>query len=203
MLRLVRFGLAAAFLQLTFHPAQAAAQFDDEFEDEFSAPAPAPDPAPAPEPAPAPAPEPEEDDPFAEDFDAPEEEDPFAAAEPVEDADPFIDDDAAGERRSVPGEEDAARRDRLFLAHNTYLGSTGGWHVVDASSGPVGSFRLQLGFEYFRTENFLAPGDVTEHTGGSFSLSWTVWDYLEVFASLQSYANRNTTSDPQLFQVLG
>ncbi|MEM1414854.1 MAG: carboxypeptidase regulatory-like domain-containing protein [Myxococcota bacterium] len=212
----VRFGLGAAILLSALAPVPTAAQFDDDFEDEFAEPEPAPEPAPAPAPAPA-----EEDpfaedgddpfaedaeDPFAEGADAPEEseEDPFAeASEADDDEDPFAEDDAAGERTLVAGEEDEARRNRLFLAHNTYLGSTGGWRVVDASSGPVGSFRLQLGFEYFRTDEFLAPGDVTEHTGGSFSLSWTVWDYLEVFASIQSYANRNTTSDPQLFQVLG
>lgn len=107
------------------------------------------------------------------------------------------------EEEAEPEEESENIRARLMRAQNTYLGPVGGLHVVDASGGAEGSFRLQLLTDFFFTSDFIAPGDEADHIGGSLSLSATVHDYIELWISLQSFANSNTTGDPSLFQVLG
>ncbi|MDQ3035688.1 MAG: OmpA family protein [Myxococcota bacterium] len=94
-------------------------------------------------------------------------------------------------------------RDRRLVLHNTWGGSVGGIHVVDAGSGPSESFRVQLLTDFFFANGFLNPGDDNSHIGGSLSLSWTPWDFLEIYASIASYANSNATESPALFQVLG
>jgi hypothetical protein len=101
-----------------------------------------------------------------------------------------------------PADADALRAER-FLAHNTWGGPTGGIRVVDAGSGPRGTFRLQLATEFFFASDFLNDGDENSHIGGSLSVSWTPFDFLEIFANLSSSANSNNTENPPLFQVLG
>lgn len=109
--------------------------------------------------------------------------------------------DARGELLRSNGSE--AWRQRRFVFHNSYFGSTGGLHVVDAGSGPSQSFRIGLMTDFFFQNGFLLPNDDNRHIGGSLSANWTPFDFLEIFASLQSYANSNTQESPNLFQVLG
>lgn len=106
-------------------------------------------------------------------------------------------------------EAPAARSDetslaaRRFRAHNTLRGPIGGFHVVDAGSASRGSFRLQLGTDFFFAKSFLYNGDKNDYFGAVLSMSWTILDYLEVFASVAGQANSNSKGSPTLFQVLG
>jgi outer membrane protein OmpA-like peptidoglycan-associated protein len=109
--------------------------------------------------------------------------------------------DARGDLLSANGSR--AWRQRRFVLHNTWGGSVGGLHVVDAGSGPSQSFRVQLLTNFFFANGFLNPDDDNQHIGGAISLSYTPFDFLEIYASIQSYANSNVTESPGLFQVLG
>ena len=96
-----------------------------------------------------------------------------------------------------------AWRRRRFNLQNTWGGSVGGIHVIDAGSGPSQTFRVGLMTNFFVQNGFLNPGDHDEHIGGALSLSWTPFDFLEMYASIASYANSNNMESPNLFQVLG
>jgi outer membrane protein OmpA-like peptidoglycan-associated protein len=111
--------------------------------------------------------------------------------------------DARGDLLSSPGSR--AWRRRRFPLHNTYFGSVGGIHIVDAGSGPSMSFRVGLLTNFFVQNGFLFPGDQDSRIGGSASVSWTPFDFLEIYGSIQSYANYNADpgTEPHLFQVLG
>jgi hypothetical protein len=116
--------------------------------------------------------------------------------------------DARGDLLSTNGSR--AWRQRRFSLHNTYNGTVGGLHVADAGSGPSQTFRVQLLTDFFIQGGFLrTPGtdsaisDENRHIGGSLSLSYTPFDFLEIYASIRSYANSNDTESPALFQVLG
>ena len=186
-------GLMSAYA-VVFSATPAAAQFDDEFDDEFGDDEPEAEPAPQPEPeAPAPA----DEDPFGDDFgdDFDDEDASDVAVEEDLEADTELEEEEAGEAET--------ERERLFRAQNTYLGPVGGLHVVDAASGAVGTFRVQLATDFFFTNDFIVPDDDADHIGGSLSISWTVHEMIELFASVQSYANSNDMEDPSLFQVLG
>lgn len=121
-----------------------------------------------------------------------------------------VEEEAAAE---APTDAEAARayRERRHVIHNTWGGAVGGIHVVDAGSGAAGAFRAQLGLDFFFADNWLtlpeaiAAGRDTNHShvGGSLSLSWNPWEFLEIYASLASWANSNAQEDPNLFQVLG
>lgn len=168
----------------------ASAQFDDEFDEEFSPPAATPA-------APARA-----SGGFDDEFDDPA---PPAAATPTVTEDDF-DDDLVERPAPRPEQPREARglRERLFAtSHNTYMGPTGGLHVVDAGGGATGSFRVQLATDFFFSNGFINPDDDAKHIGGSLSVDWTVHEFIEIWASIQSYANSNATGDPTLFQVLG
>jgi outer membrane protein OmpA-like peptidoglycan-associated protein len=185
-------GLALGALGLLGRVQPARAQVEAEFKDEFdsaaSAPAkatpapakaaPAPTTAPVAQPAPAPSPS------QALVVDA---EKPSAKAE------------AADEAEAAPESREA----QLSRVQNTWLGPSGGLHVVDAGSGAPGTLRLQLGVDFFSSHNFLLPQDSNSYSGGTFSLSWTLNDYLELFASVANHANFNDKEQPRLLQVLG
>ena len=96
-----------------------------------------------------------------------------------------------------------AWRHRRWPLQNTWSGSVGGIHVVDAGSGPSQSFRVGLMTDFFVLNNWLVGGDHDQHIGGSLSLSWTPFDFLEIYASIASSANSNDMESPELFQVLG
>jgi OmpA-OmpF porin, OOP family len=89
------------------------------------------------------------------------------------------------------------------IVQNSWHGSTGGVHVVDGSSGDVGTFRLQLSFDYFGANDMLLRGDHDEAIAGVLSLSATPIEHLEIFGSISSHANSNTLGKPQLLQVSG
>ncbi|MCA9583313.1 MAG: hypothetical protein KC416_16045, partial [Myxococcales bacterium] len=93
--------------------------------------------------------------------------------------------------------------ERKFRYHNTLLGSVGGFRVIDAGSGAEGSFRLQLHTEFFFSDGFLNTSDDQGSIGGALSLSVTPLSFLEIFASITTRANSNTSEQPNLFQVLG
>jgi len=112
---------------------------------------------------------------------------------------------AEGESAAAPESEEAAAqlRAQRFLSHNSIDGAVGGFQVVDAGSGPRGTFRLQLATHFFSASDFLNEGDTNGQVGGVLSVSWTPLDFLEVFGTISSYANSNDTESPSLFQVLG
>ncbi len=90
-----------------------------------------------------------------------------------------------------------------FRAHNTWFGPVGGFFVADAGSASPGSFRLQLGIEFFAKNGFLLDEDEHSRIGGTLSFSWTIHDMVEAYASLVTYANNNRREFPDLFLVLG
>lgn len=98
---------------------------------------------------------------------------------------------------------DKTEREERFVLNNSWLGPVGGFHVVDAGSAPKGTFRLQLGVDFFSTSDFLIVGDQHDHVGGSLSLSWTPLSFLELSAAFLGVSNTNSQSDPELFQVIG
>jgi OOP family OmpA-OmpF porin len=192
---------AAALMGLALTAAPSMAQDFDEFDEEFEEETRTP-------PPPTRVEEDEFTDTFADD------------TAPAEGSEPAVTDD------EVPGEEASSERPReglatdargdllnengsdawrarRFVVHNTWEGSTGGLHVVDAGSGPSQTFRVQLLTDFFFQNGFLNVGDDNSHIGGSLSLSYTPWDFLEIYASIASYANSNITEVPSLFQVLG
>ncbi|MEM9068703.1 MAG: OmpA family protein [Myxococcota bacterium] len=200
--------------------APVAAQFDDsEFDDEFAA-------EPEPEPEPEPAADGFDDDEFDDDeFDEGE----FDVAPPDSDENSDADADADADRDGDEDESDAddagepnededededeeeadyadprddpadARRFRMF---NSYFGPTGGIHVMDAHPAAPGTFRAQLGFEFFAKDGFLLPNDQHSRVGGALSISWAIHNLVEVYSSLVSYANSNSQEFPDLLIVL-
>lgn len=108
------------------------------------------------------------------------------------------------EPAAAPATADArAERAMGFRSMNTIGGAVGGIHIVDAASAPAGTFRVQLATEFFFAKNFLNEGDTHSHIGGTLSLSYSILDFLEAFASITSTANSNDTETPPLFQTLG
>lgn len=185
-------------------PDRAKAQDEfDEFEDDFAEPEPEPVEA-------TPGSSDEfsdlEDDAFADDA-ARGSEDELEAAQ---DGGAEGDETEASGGRTRPTDAEEAYRERRHIMHNTWAGPVGGIHVVDAGSGAAGAFRAQLGVDFFFVDGWLTLQDVPigtssshSHIGGSLSLSWTPWNFLEIYASLASWANSNDQEDPALFQVLG
>lgn len=155
-----------------------------------------------------------EDDAFEDDLEDDDESDAFDD-DGLEDGD--LEDDGLGvdddddDDGATPDEqaEREARRERRMHMHNTWGGTVGGIHVADAGSGADATFRAQLGLDFFFAGDWLTlPGVMPEntehsHIGGSLSLSWTPFEFLEIYASLASWANSNDFEDPNLFQVLG
>ena len=149
-------------------------------------------------------------DDFEDEFDTADSSEPSTVegdAPAGDDADTADDGEAAPATDAASAAEpgDAAERLRAqrFQAHNTWGGPTGGIRVVDAGGGGRGTFRLQLGTNFFSATDFLNEGDTNGQVGGALSLSWTPFDFLEVFGTISSYANSNDTESPSLFQVLG
>ena len=191
------------------HPAaaQSGSDFDSEFDDEFDEP--------VEEPAEPPAQEPDEPA-----VDVPAGESAETAESATVDADASHDDETESDEvgadsESSEGEaeteeepvyhdprdnpQDAVRL-RMF---NSYLGPTGGLHVVDALNPPAGTFRIQLGIEFFAKNGFLRPEDEQSRVGGALSLSWSVHDLVELYASTHTVASSNRTIFPNLLIVLG
>ncbi|MDD9937927.1 MAG: OmpA family protein [Myxococcales bacterium] len=176
----------ALLVGLTAAASTGTAQVEAEFADEFDAPAqpkpqPQPQPQPTAQPAPAPQPQPKHETEVVY----------VQTNEHTHDAEQV---------ELAPPEDPAAR---ALRASNSWKGPVGGIHVIDAGSGRPGTFRLQLGVDFFSSSDFLILGDENDYFGGTLSLSWTVSDFLELYASLDNHANENTLERPALLQVLG
>ncbi|MFT5354772.1 MAG: outer membrane protein OmpA-like peptidoglycan-associated protein [Polyangiales bacterium] len=92
---------------------------------------------------------------------------------------------------------------RRFRLGNTFLGTTGGFHVPHALGAPAGTFRVQLSLEFMAKNGFLFEEDGHSRVGGGLSISWAVHEMVEVYGSLASYATSNTSEFPNLLIVLG
>lgn len=124
--------------------------------------------------------------------------------------------------RQETEEQAEARRERMLPRYSSLSGAIGLLHVATAEAGSDQTFRFGLIGEYFAANGFLRPlnnpnhpmtpvdprtmmpvGDDAGHIGATLTLSYSPIRYVDVFASLRSYANRNNTERPSLFQVLG
>lgn len=82
-------------------------------------------------------------------------------------------------------------------------GPSGTLRVVNADSGPAGTFRVQLSGEVFKATEFLAPGDSNTRVGGRLLLGISPLDWLEVYATVTGHSNDNNQGAPPLIQVQG
>jgi len=105
--------------------------------------------------------------------------------------------------REESEEELEARRIRQFQTQNSWNGSVGGIHLVDAGSGEPGSFRVQLATEFFSSVDLFAQNSEHNHLGASLSLSWTIHEMVELYGALFSSADTNDAESPALLMVLG
>lgn len=195
-------------------PEPAPGPSDDEFGDAFEEPAPAPAPAAGAATGTAAAAEGDAlDADLADDELAPEaaaeasaEGPEVASAEAAAGA--TVVDEQVEERVSEPNAEERAARERRHVLHNSWYGPVGGFRTIDAGSGAPGAFRAQLGINFFLIDGWLTTDDPditdsNDHVGGALSLSWTPFDFLELYGSLVSFANSNAAETPELIQVLG
>ena len=100
-------------------------------------------------------------------------------------------------------EERARERRRELRAGSTYYGPVGGIYVVDAGSGAVPSFRLQVMTDLFVKKDYLYSGDKNRYTGGVLSLGVTPIKYLELSAAVSTRANSNSKTTPEVLQAVG
>ena len=94
----------------------------------------------------------------------------------------------------------SAREQQLVEVQNSFSGPTGGIRIVDAGSGPKGTFRLALNTEFFIISDFFVPTDRSHYFAGNLSLSVTPTEYLEVFASAAVTSAWDDSNDPMLIQ---
>ena len=98
-----------------------------------------------------------------------------------------------------PEESDADRRTRMLARYSTLDGSIGLLHTATGQLGAAGSFRFGLTGEFASASGFLRPADLAgtafvggeddaRHVGGTFTLSYSPLDFLEVFGSVRAYA---------------
>ncbi len=99
-----------------------------------------------------------------------------------------------------PAPDASAREARLVEVQNSFSGPTGGIRIIDASSGPKGTFRLALNTEFFIISDFFVPTDEAHHFAGNLSLSITPTEYLEVFAAAEVTSAWDDSNDPMLVQ---
>ena len=99
-----------------------------------------------------------------------------------------------------PAPADEAREARLVEVQNSFSGPTGGIRIIDAASGPKGTFRLALNTEFFLIGDYFVPTDRAQHFAGNLSLSVTPTEFLEVFASAEVTSAWDDSNDPMLIQ---
>lgn len=160
-----------------------------------AAPAPAAAPVPPPPPAPAPAP---------------------AAAGVSAGVSVDASADVGDEEEPPPDEEE--ERAKSLHEFATPWGPTGLLHMATAMTGAPGTFRAGMYLDWFDTSDFLCTsdypcvgprnptpvrGDEHNHIGSSAVLSATLFSGFEAYLAARVYANSNTSSSPQLLQVLG
>ena len=99
-----------------------------------------------------------------------------------------------------PTTEQSEREARVAEVQNSFSGPTGGIRIIDASSGPKGTFRLALNTEFFIINDYFVPTDKAHHFAGNLSLSITPTEYLEVFAAAAVTSAWDDSNDPMLIQ---
>ncbi len=99
--------------------------------------------------------------------------------------------------------EDEEGEDEVRLAHPSFHGETGLFHVVSADSGDMLTFSTGIHLNFFTISDWLVEGDENTYVGGTFHFRLTVWDYIEAYFAVTNYANSNPMEEPQLFQTLG
>ena len=105
---------------------------------------------------------------------------------------------AHAEDTSGPAAE--SREARPAEIQNSFSGPTGGIRIIDAGSGPKGTFRLALNTEFFVIRDFFVASDRAHAFAGNLSLSVTATKYLEVFASAEVTSAWDDSNDPLLIQ---
>ncbi len=93
-----------------------------------------------------------------------------------------------------------ARAARLTEVQNSFSGPTGGIRIIDAGSGPKGTFRLALNTELFVIRDYFVPTDQAQHFAANLSLSITPTEYLEVFVAAEATSAWDDSNDPLLIQ---
>jgi outer membrane protein OmpA-like peptidoglycan-associated protein len=102
--------------------------------------------------------------------------------------------------QSDPTTDTGEREARVAEVQNSFSGPTGGIRIIDASSGPKGTFRLALNTEFFIISDFFVPTDEAHHFAGNLSLSITPTEYLEVFVAAEVTSAWDDSNDPMLIQ---
>ncbi|MEM7138735.1 MAG: OmpA family protein [Myxococcota bacterium] len=88
----------------------------------------------------------------------------------------------------------------LRLAQNSFGGPTGSIRLIDAASGPKGTFRVALHTEFFVARDVFVPDDRAQHFAGNLSLSVAAARFLEVFVSAEVTSAWDDATDPRLVQ---
>ncbi|MBX3250418.1 MAG: hypothetical protein KF901_24800 [Myxococcales bacterium] len=113
-------------------------------------------------------------------------------------------DEGESERATSEVEEIAnGRRERRHVLHNSWSGSVGGLHVVDAGSGAVGAFRVHLSGRLFVIDDWLADDDHHRHFMGNLGVSWTASENVEIYGFAGFWQNTNNAVDRRFFQLTG
>jgi len=99
-----------------------------------------------------------------------------------------------------PVPPDVTREARVVEVQNSFSGPTGGIRIIDAASGPKGTFRLALNTEFFVIGDYFVPTDKAQHFAGNLSLSVAPTEYLEVFAAAEVTSAWDDSNDPMLIQ---
>ena len=102
--------------------------------------------------------------------------------------------------QTEPAQAASEREARVAEVQNSFSGPTGGIRIIDASSGPKGTFRLALNTEFFIIHDFFVPTDEAHHFAGNLSLSITPTEYLEVFVAAEVTSAWDDSNDPMLIQ---
>jgi outer membrane protein OmpA-like peptidoglycan-associated protein len=83
------------------------------------------------------------------------------------------------------------------------VGSTGLLQLSSAELGPERLLRFSLVGEYFNTTSFPVQGATNTRGGGTLALSYTPFRFLQVYGAYEAASNTNSTSGPNLIDVLG
>ena len=102
--------------------------------------------------------------------------------------------------RADPVPPEVSRDATVAEVQNSFSGPTGGIRIIDAASGPKGTFRLALNTEFFVIGDYFVPTDRAQHFAGNLSLSVTPTKYFEVFAAAQVTSAWDDSNDPMLIQ---
>ncbi len=94
----------------------------------------------------------------------------------------------------------SAREAELVETQNAFSGPSGGLRIIDAGSGPAGTFRLALNSEFFVARNVFVETDRVQHFAGNLSLSISPTEFLEVFVSAAATSAWSDSNDPLLIQ---